>query len=336
MKVHDLSTPALLVDADALEANLADMATHLPGPRLRPHVKAHKTTELARRQAAAGHPGFTCATVREVEGMVAAGLGADLLLANEVLDARRLGPLVESGARITVAIDSEQTLAAAVAGGVREVLVDVNVGLPRCGIAPDRAGWLADRARAAGLQVRGVMGYEGHLMMLPDVAERAKLTEECMARLLSAHADVGGELVSGGGTGTYALNTWVYEIQAGSYALMDTAYTAAGLPFRQALTVLGTVISATAPAGEMPGWAVADVGLKALGMDHGNPTVPGGQVWFCSDEHLTFAAEEPPAVGDRVRVIPAHVDPTVALHERMHLVRGEDVIETWPVDLRGW
>jgi D-threonine aldolase len=336
LRIHDLTTPALLVDADALEANLADMAAALPGPRLRPHVKAHKTTELARRQAAAGHPGFTCATVREVEGMVAAGLGADLLLANEVLDARRLGPLVESGARITVAIDSEQTLAAAVAGGVREVLVDVNVGLPRCGIAPDRAGWLADRARAAGLQVRGVMGYEGHLMMLPDVAERAKLTEECMARLLSAHADVGGELVSGGGTGTYALNTWVYEIQAGSYALMDTAYTAAGLPFRQALTVLGTVISATAPAGEMPGWAVADVGLKALGMDHGNPTVPGGQVWFCSDEHLTFAAEEPPAVGDRVRVIPAHVDPTVALHERMHLVRGEDVIETWPVDLRGW
>jgi D-threonine aldolase len=336
LRIHDLTTPALLVDADALEANLADMAAALPGPRLRPHVKAHKTTELARRQAAAGHPGFTCATVREVEGMVAAGLGADLLLANEVLDARRLGPLVESGARITVAIDSEQTLAAAVAGGVREVLVDVNVGLPRCGIAPDRAGWLADRARAAGLQVRGVMGYEGHLMMLPDVAERAKLTEECMARLLSAHADVGGELVSGGGTGTYALNTWVYEIQAGSYALMDTAYTAAGLPFRQALTVLGTVISATAPAGEMPGWAVADVGLKALGMDHGNPTVPGGQVWFCSDEHLTFAAEEPAAVGDRVRVIPAHVDPTVALHERMHLVRGEDVIETWPVDLRGW
>jgi D-threonine aldolase len=336
LRIHDLTTPALLVDADALEANLADMAAALPGPRLRPHVKAHKTTELARRQAAAGHPGFTCATVREVEGMVAAGLGADLLLANEVLDARRLGPLVESGARITVAIDSEQTLAAAVAGGVREVLVDVNVGLPRCGIAPDRAGWLADRARAAGLQVRGVMGYEGHLMMLPDVAERAKLTEECMARLLAAHADVGGEIVSGGGTGTYALNTWVYEIQAGSYALMDTAYTAAGLPFRQALTVLGTVISATAPAGEMPGWAVADVGLKALGMDHGNPTVPGGQVWFCSDEHLTFAAEEPPAVGDRVRVIPAHVDPTVALHERMHLVRGEDVIETWPVDLRGW
>jgi D-serine deaminase-like pyridoxal phosphate-dependent protein len=331
--VHDLTTPALLVDVDALEANLADMAAARPGPRLRPHVKAHKTTELARRQAGVGHTGFTCATIREVEGMAAAGLGQDLLLANEVLDARRLGVL---DARVTLAIDSPETLDAAVAGGVREVLVDVNVGLPRCGIAPDRAGWLADRARAAGLSVRGVMGYEGHLMMYGDTAERATLTGECMAKLLAAHADVGGELVSGGGTGTYAVNTWVTEIQAGSYALMDTAYTGAGLPFRQALTVLASVISVTAPAGEMPGYAVADVGLKSLGMDHGNPVIPGASVWFCSDEHTTFAADEPVAVGDRILVLPAHVDPTVALHERMYLVRGEEVLDTWPVDLRGW
>jgi D-serine deaminase-like pyridoxal phosphate-dependent protein len=333
MIVHDLTTPALLVDVDALDANLADMAAALPGPRLRPHVKAHKTTSLARRQASLGHPGFTCATIREVEGMAAAGLGEDLLLANEVLDARRLGAL---DARITVAIDSDETLAAAVAGGVREVLVDVNVGLPRCGIAPALAGGLADRARAAGLTVRGVMGYEGHLMMLGDVEERAKLTEECMAKLLAAHADVGGELVSGGGTGTYALNRWVTEIQAGSYALMDTAYSAAGLPFRQALTVLATVVSVTAPAGEMLGWAVADVGLKSLGMDHGNPIVPGAQVWFCSDEHTTFAPDEPVKAGDRVRVLPAHVDPTIALHERMHLVQGDEILDTWAVDLRGW
>jgi D-serine deaminase-like pyridoxal phosphate-dependent protein len=338
--IHDLTTPALLVDVDAFEANLADMAAALPGPRLRPHVKAHKTTALAARQAALGHHGFTCATVREVEGMVAAGLGADLLLANEVLDASRLGPLVEAGARITVAVDSEPTLAAAVAAGVREVLVDVNVGLPRCGIAPERAGRLADRARASGVEVRGVMGYEGHLMMVPDEADRARQTEECMAKLLAAHADVGGDVVSGGGTGTYAVNTWVTEIQAGSYALMDTAYTAAGLPFRQALTVLGTVVSVTGPTPEVPsGWAVVDVGLKSLGMDHGNPTVPGAAVWFCSDEHTTFSMDGStplPSVGERVRVLPAHVDPTIALHERMHLVRGDEVVDTWAVDLRGW
>lgn len=336
MNIQDLTTPALLVDGAALDANIADMAAALPGPRMRPHVKAHKTTELARRQAAAGHSGFTCATVREVVGMAEAGLGADLLLANEVLDARRLGALVEAGSRVTVAIDSAETLAAAVAGGVREVVIDVNVGMPRCGIAPGRAGLLADRARAAGLQVRGVMGYEGHLQALPDLVEKAKLTEECMAKLLAAHADVGGELVSGGGTGTYAVNTWVNEIQAGSYALMDTAYTAAGLPFRQALTLLATVISVTPPSGDQPGWAVADTGLKSLGMDHGNPTILGAQVWFCSDEHTTFAPEEPVAVGDRIRVLPAHIDPTVAMHDRMHVVRDDEVLEIWAVDLRGW
>ncbi|TCK21361.1 alanine racemase [Pseudonocardia endophytica] len=337
MRVGDLTTPALLVDVDALDANLADMSAALPGSKLRPHVKAHKTTALAARQADGGHTGFTCATIREVEGMAKAGLGQDLLLANEVLDARRLGAL---DARVTVAIDSPSTLRAAVDGGVREVLVDVNVGLPRCGIAPDRAGRLADDARAAGLTVRGVMGYEGHLMMLADPVERARLTEECMGRLLAAHADVGGDVVSGGGTGTYAMNTWVTELQAGSYALMDTAYTAAGLPFRQALTLLSTVVSTTDAAGEMPAFAVADVGLKSLGMDHGNPTVQGGHVWFCSDEHTTFGPERRVSVGDRVTVLPAHVDPTIALHERMHLVRGTDpdaeVLDTWAVDLRGW
>ncbi|MEV1295470.1 alanine racemase [Pseudonocardia sp. NPDC049635] len=340
MRVADLTTPALLVERGALEANLAAMAAALPGSRLRPHVKAHKTTALAARQAAHGHHGFTCATVREVEGMAAAGLGTDLLLANEVLDARRLGAVVDAGARVTVAIDSPETLRAAVDGGVREVLVDVNVGLPRCGIAPERAGALADAARAAGLTVRGVMGYEGHLQMLPDQAERARLTTECTDRLRAAHADVGGEVISGGGTGTHAMNTVCTEIQAGSYALMDTAYTAAGLGFRQSLTVLATVISATGPAGDMPGWAVLDAGLKAFGMDHGNPEVPGGQVWFVADEHLTFATDPLPRPGDRVRVVPAHVDPTVALHERMYLVDGDgpdaEVLDTWPVDLRGW
>jgi len=336
--IRQLQTPALLVDAAALEHNLATMAAALPGPRLRPHVKAHKTTALARRQAAHGHRSFTCATIREVEGMVAAGLGEDLLLANEVLDTRRLGALAGE-ARITVAVDSAETVEAAAAGGVREVLVDVNVGLPRCGCALADAGRIADLARARGLAVRGVMGYEGHLMLVADRAERARLTAECMALLARAAADVGGDVVSAGGTGTYAENTVATEIQAGSYPLMDTAYGATGLPFRQALTVLATVVSAAPPSSEIqPPWVVADVGLKSLGMDHGNPTVPGATVWFCSDEHTTYAPDEPRSVGvgDRVRVLPAHVDPTVALHERMHVVDGDEVIDTWEVDLRGW
>ena len=153
--VTELQTPALLVEGAALEHNLSTMSAALPGPRLRPHVKAHKCTALARRQADLGPAGFTCATIRECEGMTAAGLGADVLLANEVVDARRLGALVEGGqARITLAVDSEATIEAAAAGGVREVVVDVNVGLPRCGCAPEDAGPLADVARRHGLSVR--------------------------------------------------------------------------------------------------------------------------------------------------------------------------------------
>jgi len=327
MKIHELQTPALLADAEVLEGNLTAMAAALPGARLRPHVKAHKCTALARRQAAHGHHRFTCATIREVEGMAAAGLGEDLLLANEVLDTRRLARL---DARVTVAVDSEATIAAAAGGGVRQVVVDVNVGLPRCGCPPEAAGRLADLARAKGLEVRGVMGYEGHVVGLDDRDTRARLCEESMRLLLAAHAQVGGELISAGGTGTYDCNVWANEIQAGSYVLMDNAYAKLDLPFRQGLSLLATVISVS------PSYAVADCGLKALGMDHGDPSVTGGQVWFCSDEHLTFAPEQPVKVGDRVRIWPGHIDPTIAYHERLHLVSGDDVVDTWPIDLRGW
>jgi D-serine deaminase-like pyridoxal phosphate-dependent protein len=330
VRTAELVTPALVVQRDALEGNLATMAAALPGQRLRPHVKAHKCTALAARQLAHGHQGFTCATIAEAEGMAAAGLGHDLVVANEVADATRLGRLVRNGTRVTLAIDSDATLRAAAAAGVAEVLIDVNVGLPRCGCAPADAGPLAERARAAGLKVRGVMGYEGHIVGLDDRARRVQLLEPSMALLTEAHRQVGGELISAGGTGTYDLNHWATEIQAGSYALMDTAYAKLGLPFTQALTILSTVISVSAD------WVVADCGLKALGMDHGDPSVEGAAVWFCSDEHLTLTPAHPLSVGDRIEVIPAHIDPTVAYHQRMHLVDGDEVLETWPVDLRGW
>jgi D-serine deaminase-like pyridoxal phosphate-dependent protein len=262
--------------------------------------------------------------------MARAGLGDDLLLANEVVDANRLGALAQGGARVTVAVDSEATIDAAARAGVSEVLIDVNVGLPRCGCAPEVAGRLAQRARAAGLSVRGVMGYEGHIVGLEDRATRVEMIEVSMAQLVRAHDEVGGDVVSAGGTGTYDLNTWATEIQAGSYALMDTAYAKLGLPFVHSLSVLSTVISVSKD------WAVADCGLKALGMDHGNPSVEGAAVWFCSDEHLTMAPAAPMRVGERIRVLPAHVDPTVAYHEHLHIVDGDDVVDRWDVDLRGW
>lgn len=328
MHIDDLVTPALIIDSAAFDHNLVTMSSALPGPRLRPHVKAHKCTELARRQAAAGHRAFTCATIREVEGMAAAGLGDDLLLANEVVDASRLGHVQ---ARVTLAVDSELTIDAAAHGGVTEVVIDVNVGQARCGCVPEHAGALADRARARGLTVRGVMGYEGHAVGVADRATREQMTAAAMELLLNAHREVGGELVTAGGTGTYDINIWANEIQAGSYPLMDTSYAKLGLPFEQSLSVLATVISVSST-----GYAVANCGLKALGMDHGKPDIACATVLRVSDEHITFVPEKHVAVGDRIHVVPAHVDPTVAYHERMHLVKAKEVLETWPVDLRGW
>ena len=333
--LDDLPTPALLVDRAAFAHNVATMAAARPGAQLRPHVKAFKSTALAHQLAAAGHRGFCAATPREIVGMARAGLGGDLLLANECLDPARLRAMVEAGeqtgARITVAVDSDETVDAAARAGIAEVLIDVNVGLPRCGCPPEDAARLAERARRGGLEVRGVMGYEGHLMVVADRAERAAGVAESMRLLTEAHGEVGGDVVSGGGTGTYDCNTWCTEIQAGSYTLMDTAYLALGLPFRAALSVLGSVVSVN-----RSGYAVADVGLKALGMDHGDPTIEGAAVWFCSDEHVTYSPDRLPAVGEKVRVLPAHVDPTVALHEVLHVVEGDQVVDRWAVDLRGW
>lgn len=270
--------------------------------------------------------------------MAAAGLGDDLLLANEVLDPARLAAMaaVQDAARITIAVDSPETVDAAARAGLRNVVIDVNIGLPRCGCRPSEAGRIADLARVSGLEVRGVMGYEGHLMVMDDPASQREKVAEAVDRLLSAHAEVGGEIISAGGTGTFHLHDRVTEVQAGSYALMDTHYGKIGSPFVQACFVIGTVVSANAK------FAVADVGLKAMGMDHGNPSLEtfdgqGADVWFLSDEHITFVPHAGvAAVGDRVRVVPAHIDPTMAMHEVAWLVSGHEVVDRWSVDLRGW
>ena len=351
-----VQTPALVVDAAAFNRNLSVMASQRPGTTLRPHVKAHKCTSLAARQAALGHTAFTCATPREIIGMARAGLGSDLLLANETIDPRRLSEMASlDDVHVTVAVDSHETVVAASRAGIRRVLIDVNVGLPRCGCRPDDAASLAQLCMDHGLVVRGVMGYEGHLMAMSDRDEQLTKVRSSMTLLLQAFDAVrslaGDEctIVSAGGTGTFDLYRAddpvlgrITEVQAGSYALLDTQYGSQGLPFNQAVFVIGTVIS------RGDGWYVADVGLKSLGMDHGNPAIAGASVWFCSDEHVTFSLRDgipALAVGDRVVVTPAHVDPTVAQHEQMLLIEGdlsgtkvEDVriIDSWPIDLRGW
>lgn len=332
--IDDIATPALIVEHSHFQRNVELMAKERPGSSCRPHVKAFKSTALARELQKAGHNSFCAATTCELEGLVAAGIVDDLLLANETYDYSRLGRLVESGADITVAVDSSEVLQAVIQGGVKQVLIDVDVGLPRCGCDEAEAPRLAETARSAGLRVRGVMGYEGHLMMTADESERRDQVEESMATLLRAHDKVGGEVISAGGTGTYRVNEWANEIQAGSYLLMDTQYDTLELPFEIALTVMGRVISVS-----NKGWVVADVGIKSLGMDHGDPIWPGGEVLFCSDEHVTLIPSKGrpvPKIGDLVQIQTAHIDPTVSKHRDMWVVDGEKVIDQWPVDLRYW
>jgi D-serine deaminase-like pyridoxal phosphate-dependent protein len=333
----ELPTPALVVDLEALDHNVTTMAAVRPGASLRPHVKAFKSTALARHVLeSGGHRSFCCATLREMEGMVDAHLDDDLLLANQTLDATRLGALAARASRpITVAVDGVETVeVAAVANrsGPVSVLVDVNVGMPRCGCRPEHAGAIADEARRRGLVVRGVMGYEGHVVGNPDRGWRTEQVAASMSLLRTAHDAVGGGVVSAGGTGTYDLHDWATEVQAGSYLLMDTAYERLGLPFRIALAVDATVISV-----DDDGYAVGDAGLKAFGMDHGDPSVVGHELFFCSDEHVTFSwSGERPRVGARITMHTAHVDPTVAYHERMWVLRGDEVVDEWAVDLRNW
>jgi D-serine deaminase-like pyridoxal phosphate-dependent protein len=353
-RLLDIPTPALIVDVRALDRNIARMASFFAaGPcRLRPHFKAHKTPEIARRQLAAGScAGLTCATVAEAE--VAAGLCPDLLLANEVVSADKCARVaaLARGVAVTVAVDSAVGLdalasAARSVGVTLGVLVDINVGQDRCGLEPgDAAIALARRAAATGgVTLRGVMGYEGHLQPLRDRAERDARTREAMHRLVETARRIRTEglpcdVVSGGGTGTFDISgriDGVTEIQAGSYALMDSDYTSVGVPFEQAFTVLGTIVSRPAPDR-----CVADCGHKALTKDHGLPAVKdmdGAQVIALNDEHATIALPESStvAIGERIQLVPSHTDPTVNLHDVFYAVEGDCVVGVWPIVARGY
>jgi D-serine deaminase-like pyridoxal phosphate-dependent protein len=226
------------------------------------------------------------------------------------------------------------------------VLVDLNVGQGRCGVEPGQAGVrLAQHAaQSTGIVLRGVMGYEGHLQPIRDRGERESRTRQAMAGLVATaqlirDAGLPCEIVSAGGTGTYDISgriEGITEIQAGSYALMDTDYTDVGVPFEPAFWLLGTVVSR--PSRER---CVADCGHKSTTKDHGNPAlrgIAGASVTSLNDEHATIALppDSPIAIGDLVELLPSHTDPTVNLHDVFYVVEGDRVIDIWPIAGRGY
>jgi D-serine deaminase-like pyridoxal phosphate-dependent protein len=321
--------------------------------KLRPHFKAHKTPEIARRQLAAGScTGLTCATVGEAE--VASEFCDDILIANQVIGSEKLAQvaaIAKRGVDMTIAVDSREGLeqlakAAEAAGAEVGVLVDVNVGMPRCGVSPgEPAAALARRiSDTANVRLRGAMGYEGHVVGISEREKRergALRAMEGLAASVQAIRDAGlpCEIVSAGGTGTYDITgriPGITEIQAGSYVLMDTAYGKLDIPFEQAMWVLGTVVSRPNPV-----LCVTDSGHKAATEDHGNPDVrdiPDASVMFLSDEHasINIPADSPINVGDRVQLAPSHIDPTINLHDVFYALEGENVVGVWPITARGY
>jgi D-serine deaminase-like pyridoxal phosphate-dependent protein len=351
--IQELDTPALLIDLDILAANIEAMAAFFRiGPaHLRPHVKSHKIPQIARLQVAAGAPGVCAAKVGEAEAMVAGGI-EDVLVANQVVGRVKMERLVglAERARTSVAVDDPDNVAA-LSRAAKErgvtigVLVEVDVGMSRCGVnGPEAALRLVRQVLdRPGLEFRGLMGYEGHAMGIKDAVEREEACRKAMQQVTEAAAYVGSHgipvnEVSGGGTMTYDIAgrfPGMTEIQAGSYALMDTNFRNMGSPFRCAMTLLAMVMSTP-----REGVVIADAGMKSLSTDFGLPEVkdrPGIQLRKLSEEHarLELAQGVKLRPGDKLELLPSHGCTTVNLHDVAYAVRGGRVEDIWPITGRG-
>lgn len=347
MRLIELDTPCLLLDLDRVEWNIARMAAFFAdrAAKLRPHFKTPKTPEVARRPLAAGAIGITVAKLGEAEVLAEAGLGP-ILVANQLVGApkvRRLMALLARGIDITVAVESEANIheiaaAAREAGVTAQAIIEVDSGMHRCGTAsPAETVALARLLGERGIRYRGMMGYEGHAVLLP--AEERQVKAEAALSIVSAHvealseAGLAPEIVSVGGTGTYAIaGSWpgVTEVQAGSYVFMDGRYQQM-LPveFESALTLLTTV---TAIRGE---YAVCDAGLKSLTNEFGAPKSVDGRLVASrlSEEHAHLTGEGVAGlrIGDRVEILPSHGDTTLNLHAVYHVRRGDEIVAEWPI-----
>ncbi len=352
---YEIDTPAFLVDLDKLKGNVRKMADFFKDKPcgLRPHWKTPKTVEIAKMQLEAGAIGITCAKVSEAEILVDSGV-KDVLIANEVVGPRKVEKLSALNARADVkcaADDPGQVKAlseAAIAAGVTiGVVIDVFVGLPRCGVKPEDAAALAKIVdQAGGLKLRGVMGYEGHVVNIEDVEQRKAEAHKSMGMLVQAAESIRAsglpcDLVSGGGSGTYNFSgtfPGVTEIQAGSYCLMDVKYGKLDMGFEKAVTILSSVWS-KAPA--LPGWTIIDAGMKTMTYEFGLPEligVPNARLAMLSEEHgHLFAEGADPGLelGDKVELYPSHICTTINLHDWMYVIQDEEVVDVWEIKGRG-
>jgi D-serine deaminase-like pyridoxal phosphate-dependent protein len=358
---HTLNTPALVLDLDALDANVASLAAHAEthGYVVRPVAKIHKSSQIARRQAEAGARGTCCATLAEAEVMADAGI-AEVLLFTSVVTPAKLERLAALNARATglvVAADDTGNVAqlaeaARRSGKTLDVLVDVEVGGGRTGVdTPEAAVALARAvAESDGLVYAGVQGYNGIPQNTVDFEERRRREVEVLDRLatyvdaLNA-ADLEPRIISGGGTGSHDIDHEIgllTECQAGTYVFMDVNYRDAVLrrddphPFRPSLSVRTTVISTA-----QDGFVVTDGGAKELNGLFG-PVAPvilagapeGATYSLVGDDmgRIDLPAGTTLKIGDVVEVMPPHCYQTAIMFSHYHCVRGDDLVDIWPLD----
>ncbi len=357
--LDEVDTPALILELDPFERNIARLNEALAGRavRVRAHAKTHKCPEIALRQIAAGAVGVCCQKVSEAEAMVEGGV-ADVLVSNEVAGAQKLARLARLAkrARIGICVDHPLQVAALGAavqaeGAEIDVYVEIDVGARRCGVAPGAPALALARQIAAipGLRFAGLQAYQGSAQHVRTMRERRSKIEVAIeaarsTRALIAAAGIACPVVTGAGSGSFMFEaaSGVYdELQPGSYIFMDADYArnewAPPMPrFEHSLFVLASVMSRPAPER-----IVVDAGLKASSVDSGLPTVwqrPGLEFVRASDEHGVIEAKAgavAPGLGEKLLLVPGHCDPTVNLYDWYVCMRGGVVEALWPITARG-
>jgi len=357
-----LQTPALIVDLDALEKNIAAMAAHAKakGIALRPHAKTHKCSEIAKRQIAAGALGICVAKLGEAEAMADAGIDS-ILITSPIVSDGGIARLMALNARVRelmAVCDNKQVAqrladAAKSSGKKLKILVDIDPGLGRTGVPPgeDAIALVEQVANSGALEYAGLQCYAGQVQHMESPNERrdASLTAlKELAGLRDALATRGlaPKILSGGGTGTFDIDPdarVLTELQVGSYVFMDRQYNdvwtkpGARPPFETSLFVQTTVISAN-----RAGLATTDAGFKSFATDAGSPEIASGapagaNYFFFGDEQggIFYASEQKLRPGDVVACVVPHCDPTVNLYDRIHAVRGQTLEAIWAIEARG-
>jgi D-serine deaminase-like pyridoxal phosphate-dependent protein len=344
-RLEDVDTPALILDLDAFEKNLATLKESVKGRvRIRPHAKTHKCPEVAKRQIALGAVGMCCQKVSEAEAMVEAGV-ADVLVSNEVVGAAKLERLaaLSRRAKIGVCVDNAENVAQL--KGDLDVYIELEVGMRRCGVEPGEAVVALAKQILKHHRFAGLQAYHGRAQHMRSIEERHAAIEAAAQHVfhtkkLLEKNNIACPIVTGAGSGTYLLEVeagaW-NEIQPGSYAFMDADYAknewAAPLPrFEHSLFVLTTVMS------RAPDRAIVDAGLKASSIDSGMPGVwRRDELYYtkASDEHGWIEGRPLPALGEKLQLVPGHCDPTINLYDWYVCVRRGVVEALWPITARG-